>query len=92
MLAALAAALLIWRLRPRKAREEAGRFRMPDPVTPFSVLGLLRDIEQNDGLTDARKHELAASIRKLEAHYFAEPAPEEPDLHEIAQDWIRRTS
>jgi hypothetical protein len=92
VLAALAAAALAWRLRPRRAREEAGRFRMPDPVTPFSILGLLRDIEQNDGLPDDRKRELSATIHRLEAHYFVGPAPDEPDLHEIARDWIRRTS
>jgi hypothetical protein len=39
-------AVLGWRRLRKPAVEEAGRFRMPEPVTPFTVLGLLRDIEQ----------------------------------------------
>ena len=64
---------------------------MPEPVTPFTVLGLLRDIQHNDGLTEPAKHELAASIQRLERHYFAEPSADAPDLHAIAADWLART-
>jgi len=48
---------------------------MPDPVTPFTVLGLLRDIQGNNGLSRPKKQELAVSIQSLESDYFAGPPP-----------------
>ena len=53
---------------------------MPETLTAFSVLGLLRDIQQNNGLGENQKRELAASIDELERHYFAESAARPPDL------------
>ena len=90
--ALLVVGLLAWRLRPRRPAVASSRFPMPDPVTPFSVLGLLRDIERNDGLPDPKKRELSASIQHLEAHYFAAPGAEAPDLHHIARTWVGQTA
>ncbi|WP_435015405.1 hypothetical protein TA3x_002943 [Tundrisphaera sp. TA3] len=92
VVAALLGALLAWRFWPRPAPAAAARFPMPDPVTPFSVLGLLRDIERNNGLPDPKKRELVASIQRLEAHFFAEPTGDAPDLHHIARTWVAQTS
>lgn len=89
---AIGLALLAWGLKPRAVRKVADRYRMPDPVTPFTVLGLLRDIQHNNGLSNGKEQELAASIRQLETHYFAQPSGEEPDLREIASTWIGRSS
>ncbi len=74
-----------------RRREVRGRFHVPAEVTPFTVLGLLRDIQQNDGLASADKQELIASIDRLERHYFQAPEPHEPDLHAIAATWVTRT-
>jgi hypothetical protein len=66
------------------------RFRMPETLTAFSVLGLLRDIERNNGLGENQKRELAASIDELERHYFAESTARAPDLKAVAESWLGR--
>ena len=38
------------------------------------------------------KYELVATIGRLERHYFVAPDGAEPDLHRIAEDWIRRSN
>ncbi len=79
---------LAYRFRPRAVAVESCRFVMPDPVTPFAVLGLLRTIEQHNGLPEPKKRELAASIAGLEAHYFAGSNLATPDLSHVATTWI----
>jgi hypothetical protein len=86
--AAVGFGVLGWLARPRGVKVEDRRFQVPESVTPFTVLGLLREIQVNNGLSDAKQQELAASIRHLERHYFAEPTREEPDLHAIATTWV----
>jgi hypothetical protein len=83
---ALGAFVALLRSRPKRVR--AARFAMPEVVTPFSVLGLLREIEHKNGLSAPQKGELAASIQQLERHYFAESNGAEPDLEKIAETWI----
>jgi hypothetical protein len=65
---------------------------MPDPVTAFSVLGLLREIQRQNGLPPAQMLELADAIDRIERHYFAESDGESIDLHRLAETWIRRAS
>jgi hypothetical protein len=84
--------VLAWRFRPAKAEAAASRFAIPDPITPFTVLGLLRDIQSNNGLSDPKKQELAVSIQSLEADYFAGPASQPHDLRKIAETWVGRSS
>ena len=81
----------IRKLRSGPERVAATRFRMPEPVTPFTVLGLLREIQQNNGLPAPQMHELAGSIERIERHYFAESDGEPVDLQRVAE-WIRRVS
>ncbi|WP_165229120.1 hypothetical protein [Aquisphaera insulae] len=80
------------RARPRKAR--ATRFQVPDELTPFSVLGLLRDIEHRNGLPAPQLQDLSSSIAQLERHFFAgtDGHAAEPDLKSIAETWVRRAS
>ena len=63
---------------------------MPEEITPFSVLGLLRNIEHNNGLQPPQRDELNASIERIESHYFDKASPTEPDLKQIAETWIRQ--
>ena len=79
-------------LRSGPKRVAATRFRMPERVTPFSVLGLLREIQQNNGLPAPEMQELAGSIEGIERHYFAESDGEPVDLERVAETWIRRVS
>ncbi len=71
--------------------EEPARFHMPTEVTPFTVLGLLRDIQQNNGLKPAERQELVGSIDRLERHFFQAPEQPEPNLQEIAAGWLSKT-
>ena len=86
-----------WRSRsgssgPGPRRPSPSGYRMPELVTPFSVLGLLREIQHNNGLPAPQMQELAGSIERIERHYFAESDGEPVDLHQVAETWIRRAS
>ena len=67
--------------------------RMPDEVTPFTVLNLLGEVRSSPKMTDPARRDLDAAVVSIETHYFGEaqggPAP---DLQAIAQDWVRRGS
>ena len=90
-LLALGALIALWSARDPGA-SEGREFAMPEVVTPFSVLGLLREIEHKNGLPAPQMQELAASIQQLERHYFAGSNGAEPDLKKIAESWIARAS
>ena len=65
---------------------------MPNQVTPFSVLGLLRQIERTNGLAPPQMQELAGSIDRIERQFFAESDGESIDLRHVAETWIRRAT
>src|SRR5262249_12867385 len=85
-------AVAIAKLRSAPRRAVARRFPMPEPVTPFTVLGLLRAIQHHNGLPPAQMQELAGSIERVERHFFAESDGEPVDLHQLATTWIDRAS
>jgi hypothetical protein len=74
--------------RPALA-EEAGP-QLPETLTPFNVLALLRRIEANNGFDPNTKHELATNIQTLERYYFAGGQDQPPDLRGVAERWVRR--
>jgi len=85
------------RLRSRGgAPDDEGGLRVPEQVTPFTVLGLLEGIGARGGLADADRAELEGKIAELEAAYFrngrSASAGSEPtaDLEALARDWVRR--
>jgi hypothetical protein len=67
------------------------RFQMPAHITPFTVLGLLREIERKGSLDDAARGELTATIGQLEAGFFGQRNADAPDLASTATHWIART-
>ena len=91
-----------WRLRlsrsrsgscaPGPRRVAVQRFQMPELVTPFSVLGLLREIQHKNGFSAPQSQELAGSIERIERHYFAQADGDAIDLRQVAETWIRRAS
>ncbi|MBX9791174.1 MAG: hypothetical protein K2Y37_19820 [Pirellulales bacterium] len=83
--------LLVWMVRRRRPAP-VSRFAMPRQVTPFTVIGLLRDIQANNGLSEPAHKELSASISRLERHYFLASEQVEPNLQDIAERWVRETS
>jgi hypothetical protein len=68
------------------------RFILPQTITPFTVLGLLRQIERNNGFDGDGKLELGGCIKRLEEHYFFRVHDDEPNLREIAELWLQRSS
>ena len=86
--------VLVYVLLLSKPQEQvvARRFLVPEDVTPFTVIGLLKDIESNNGLNQDRSKELAGTINRLEQYYFYDRDGDEPDLHNIASDWASKAT
>ncbi len=84
------ATVLISRRGQRTERQS--RFSMPNEISPFTVLGLLRQIDNGNGLSVNTHGELRSEIDRLERHFFGNPRPEEPDLERIARDWLQQAS
>ena len=83
--------LIAFVLSPKREEVQTShRYALPKQITPFTVIGLLRDIESTNGLNDLNRKELVASISRLEQQYFDDSADAEADLHEIASNWIRK--
>jgi hypothetical protein len=85
-------AVAAWKLCSGPKRLIAERYKMPDRVTPFTVLGLLREIHENNTLPGQEMQELAASIERIEHHFFAASDGEQIDLQQLAETWIHRAS
>jgi hypothetical protein len=86
---------LLLRQAPGGAIAPAAAYAMPAQVTPFTVLNLLRRMEQDTrlGLPTDRRTELAQAIRDLEQRYFG-PRGEtngQADLERLAREWVGRT-
>jgi hypothetical protein len=89
-LAGVALLGLIFSLIPNERVQKQPRFQLPNDVTPFTVLGLLKDIEANNGLGEKRKSELSQNINRIEKYYFEGQDGSEPKLDEIARKWVRQ--
>jgi hypothetical protein len=90
-LALLAAAGVAWRKLRNRRPADTGRWKLPQPLTPFTAIALLERIHKEAGLSEAQRDELTASIRRLERHYFAATNGEaDMNLREVAQGWIQR--
>ncbi len=80
-----------WKKRAVGPRDER-RFALPDELTPFTVIGFLRDIEGKNGISKAQRADLLAHIRRVETYYFEENDAEQPDLESIAKTWHQRAT
>ena len=100
-LAALCAAILIAgsglvvyrRLCGRRLAEPPGpSYQRPDPLTPFTLLTLLRRIRQDQAveLGDADRRRLDESISGMERQFFDAPPgrPAPRDLDATADHWL----
>jgi hypothetical protein len=90
VLAALALATILVITLRRRAPKEASTWKVPETLTPFTVLGLLRRIQEKNGMDHAGKEELAHSIAVVERRYFSMEGEGMPDLKSLAEDWVRR--
>ncbi len=66
------------------------RFNVPDDVNPFTVLTLLKDIKERNGISAEKSMELQDSINRVEKYYFANSNEAEltDDLTALAQQWV----
>jgi hypothetical protein len=80
-------------LRRPKARSE-GRWRLPEPLTPFTALGLLERIRHEGRLTEGQHDELVRAIHDLERRYFAASNGDggngHADLRQVTEGWLRQ--
>ena len=89
------------RLRRRtKSQQQHPQYQRPDPLTPFTVLTVLKRLngDKNAGLSVEQRAELSATIDNLQAHYFSHE-PDQPlgddgsangELEELLESWFRR--
>jgi hypothetical protein len=83
-------ALMIVLLRRRAPRAQA-QLRLPEHLTPFTVLGLLSRIDREKKLDVSQHKELQEAISLMEQRYFADQSNGEMDLKGLAENWLRRT-
>ncbi|MFT7631476.1 MAG: hypothetical protein ACI87E_002514, partial [Mariniblastus sp.] len=78
--------------RPKQHVEQ--RFYVPIDVNPFTVLTLLKDIKQRNGITQEKAIELEKSINRVEESYFGKTklASDAEDLTKLARDWVSQAS
>jgi len=83
-----ALAWLARRSRPAATAAASTGRSIPEPLTPFSALGFLREVHDEGGLEEARQRELSAEIARLEQAYFgSSESGERPDLADVARKW-----
>jgi hypothetical protein len=83
-------ALLVWLRRPKKT--SAIRWTLPEPLTPFTAIGLLEKIHHEGKLTEEQREQLRQSIKEVERSYFASQSNGDGrvDLKTIAEGWLQR--
>ncbi len=77
-------------LATRSSQPQLQRSALPERITPFTVLQLLRQVERDNGFNEQQKLELAESIEIVEQRYFGARTDNgngELDLEEIAIRW-----
>ena len=84
----------MWLVRPKPEQAEVRRFEVPQEINPFTVLTVLRDIKQRNGIDDQKAEELSHSINRVEAYYFGRSDQEiaSEDLKALAQRWVQQSN
>ncbi|MFO0842538.1 MAG: hypothetical protein U0797_09105 [Gemmataceae bacterium] len=89
-LVVLLGGVLAWR-RLRNRRPAEVKWKLPEPLTPFTAIALLERIEREGGLSESQRQELTRAIRGVERHYFAQANGETGvDLKTLTEGWVRR--
>ncbi len=82
----------VFALRQPVQKEQA-RFQIPEDVNPFTVLSLLKDIKQRNGISDEQSVELDDSINRIEQYYFSpKDTRSDDDLQKVAEAWVNRAN
>jgi hypothetical protein len=90
----IATGIAIWWARHRwtASTEQSPLYTLPEPVTPFTVISLLRRMQMDGSLrwAETNRTELEQTIQRLERHFFdrARNGDPEPDLAGIGRRWV----
>ncbi len=80
---------LLKRKKPSPADSgQTDSYAIPRELTPFTVIGLLRKIRDEDDLGSDLHSQLRLTIEKLERYYFDNSEGDPPDLKELAEKWV----
>ncbi|MEA2708515.1 MAG: hypothetical protein QOF78_1116, partial [Phycisphaerales bacterium] len=95
VIAAIAlATIIIRRRRGRPAEQVVQAYNVPEHVTPFTVIDLLKRIEHDAGLglSHPEREQLTREILQLQERYFSAHTNGDaaPDLSGIASQWVRQ--
>ncbi|MCC7011821.1 MAG: hypothetical protein IT454_04585 [Planctomycetes bacterium] len=91
--AAIAAVVFALRRTRRIEQEVDSGPRIPEPLTPFTVLHFMRQIEGANHLPEDKHRELADEMATIERRYFGDDeGAERPDLRRIAEKWAAHAS
>jgi len=63
---------------------------MPDPLTPFTAIGLLKKIKKESALSEEDSEQLAATLRSLETDFFSPESRDLPDLKKTLRPWLEK--
>ena len=88
-----AAGVLVYTWVNRRPAEVDTRWSLPETLTPFNVLALLRGIERNNGFDAKSRQDLNHCIESIERFYFAgngHGRGEPPNLRSVAEQWLAR--
>ncbi len=84
--------LTIYFMRQPKKEPPKSPLDFDNNLSPFAAISLLQEIHANNGLSDVKKHELAAAITRLESHYFGQPEETSPpDLTGEVKKWAKQS-
>jgi len=87
---------LVWFLFSKPAEAAAvvdGALKMPETITPFSVLALLHQVRARADLSAERLAELDADAHRIEAgHFGKDGGGDDVDLEAVARRWLGAAS
>jgi len=72
------------------SKEKISNFNVPNEITPFSVLGLLRKIHEEKDFPEDIQLQLNESIASVEKQYFDREDERSLNLKNIAEEWVNR--
>jgi len=68
----------------------SGELVMPDPLTPFTAIGVLKKIKEQTNLSDEDREQLTATMRSLETDFFSPESRDLPDLKKTLRPWLEK--
>ncbi|MHC5065611.1 MAG: hypothetical protein ACYTG5_16730 [Planctomycetota bacterium] len=80
----------IYRRTHRPVVVDPSLFQVPQRVTPFTVLGLLKRIREHEAIGAQYGEELDRVIGELEKVYFDDEDAPAPDLRRLAEEWVAK--